>query len=69
MRLRKKHDPKKVAEKELARAAAALDDALQEREVAEEQTTWRERLEEGWSRVHERNNLASLFIEDYRRVR
>lgn len=69
MILRKRRDPKKTAEQELARAEAALDDAMQEKEDAKEQTSWRERLEEGWARVHERNNLASLFTEDYRRIR
>lgn len=65
----RKRNPKAEAAKKLARAEAALDDALKEKEDAQAQTSWRERLQEGWDRVHERNNLASLFTEDYRSIR
>lgn len=69
MILRKRRDPKKTAEQELVRAEAALNEALQEKEEAQEQSTWRERLQEGWDRVHERNNLSELFLDEYRRAR
>ena len=69
MSLRKKRDPVAVVATELAKAEAALDDALQEKEEAREQTTWRKRLQEGWDRVHERNNLSELFLDEYRRTR
>lgn len=64
-----KRNPKKAADRELARAEAALKDAQREKENAEEQTSWRERLQEGWERVHERNNLSELFLDEYRRAK
>lgn len=69
MNLRKKRDPVAVAANEMAQAEAALDKALQEQEEAREQTSWRKRLQEGWDRVHERNNLSELFLDEYRRAR
>ena len=61
----RKGNPKTVAARKLVQAEAALDDAMKEKEDAKEQTTLRKRLQEGWERVHERNNLASLFTEAY----
>lgn len=69
MSLRKRRDPKERAEQQLVRAEAALDEALQEKAAAQKQSTWRERLQEGWDRVHERNNLSELFLDEYRRTR
>lgn len=53
----------------LERAEKALKDAKQERIAAEARGTFLERLMEGWSRVHDRNHLAELFTEEYRRTR
>lgn len=69
MSLRKRRNPKHEVEMKLERAEAALDEALQEKMNAEEQTSWRDRLYAGWERVHERNNLSELFIDAYRRAK
>lgn len=53
----------------LKRAEAALTEAIEDKKKAEEQVSWRHRLQKGWERVHERNNLANLFTDDYRRIR
>lgn len=54
---------------ELERAEAELVVAQQERRDAEEQVGFVARLREGWERVHERNNLAGLFTEEYGRIK
>lgn len=45
-------------------AERALEIARQDREIAEERAGVVARLREGWERVHQRNNLASLFHDD-----
>lgn len=56
-------------EQELKRAEEALDAARDEQQRALEIARWRRRLQDGWDRVRERNNLAGLFTEDYGRTR
>lgn len=64
---KKKHAD--TAQEAIARAEAALKDARQDKKDAEEQVSWRERLQEGWDAVHERNNLSELFVHEYRSTR
>lgn len=64
---KKKHAD--TAQEAIARAEAALETAIQDKKDAEDQVSWRERLQEGWERVHERNNLSELFVNEYRSTR
>lgn len=48
-------------------AEAALRETKKTTRKVEEQLDVIDRLREGWARVHERNNLAELFLEEYRR--
>lgn len=53
---------------DLSQAQEALDDAQNERKKAEQQRGLVSTLRERWNRVHERNNLAALFNDEYGRT-
>lgn len=51
-----------------AEAESALQNAEQAARRVEHQARVADRLRDGWARVHERNHLADLFVQDYRRT-
>jgi hypothetical protein len=52
----------------LEEAERALADTERVKEQATRQVGFFQTLRVGWNRVHERNNLAALFAEEYRRT-
>lgn len=56
------------AQERLAEAEAALEQTEQLKGQANRQVNFFQELRAGWDRVHERNNLAALFAEEYRRT-
>lgn len=57
-----------TAETRLEEAQEALRHTEQVKDEATRQVDFFQRLRAGWDRVHERNNLAALFTEEYRRT-
>lgn len=68
--LRRKHTPPTPppVQDRLAEAERALANTEQVKNEATRQVSFFQNLRQGWDRVHERNNLASLFNEEYRRT-
>lgn len=54
---------------EITKAERALDEAKRGLEMAEERAGIAARLKEGWERVHQRNNLAHLFEDEWGRTK
>jgi len=54
---------------DLRRAQQALAEAKEERMEAERQAGIVARLREGWARVHERDGLADLLKDEFRRTK
>lgn len=55
-------------DEELKRAREALQEAKQEKQEAVRQVSWVHTIREGWARVHERNHLAGLIEQEFRRT-
>lgn len=53
---------------ELERAKEALAEAKQEKREAEDQLGFVRSLRAGWRRVHQRNHLAGLIDNEFRRT-
>lgn len=60
--------PSLSAEDRLREAEEALASTESVKEQASQQVDFFHELRKGWTRVHKRNNLASLFEDEYRRL-